>query len=97
MQTLAESNDVSDVVSRLNEIASYVLHRHVMTHADEVNGRSMVHSTAGSIKAAKTMLEKFVQSKPERDRDPSLTSKLCLIACAVVHGCSGVLMQEFCL
>ena len=75
MQKLAESNDVSDVLSRLNEIAEYVLRHHVMTHADYTNGRSMVHSTPASMKTAKLLLEEFVQNKPARDHNPALLSE----------------------
>ena len=76
MQSLAEKDDVTDVKAHLADIADYILRKYVMTHADEYNGRSMIHATPQSLDGARQLVEKFVQEKPERNERVELQSKL---------------------
>ena len=93
MQTLAEKQDLSEVKLQLRQIADYVLRRHALTHADECNGRSMVHAIPSTLNNARKALQNFVQDKPDRHKDSSLLSK-CLFDTRT-HRCLVVQMIVF--
>ena len=72
MQSLAEKEDLSEVKHKLREIADYVLRKHALTYAAECNGRSMVHATPAALNQAQEALQKFIEEKPDLNKDEAL-------------------------